>query len=49
MGMTIIKHSNGYEISMDSYIEDILKMYGERVKEFMKYGIVPEEKNTHIK
>ncbi len=35
MGMTIIKHSNGYEISMDSYIEDVLKMYGERVKEFM--------------
>jgi hypothetical protein len=30
--MTIIKVPNGFEISMKSYVEDILKFYGKEVK-----------------
>jgi len=32
LGMTIIKVPNGFEISMKSYVEDILKFYGKEVK-----------------
>jgi len=32
LGMTIVKKSNGFEISMKSYVEDIMKLYGKQLR-----------------
>jgi hypothetical protein len=31
LGMTIVKKPNGYELSMRSYIEDMIKLYGKKI------------------
>jgi hypothetical protein len=39
--MTILKTKDGYEISMQSYIEDILQLYAKKLKEY----VVPTRPN----
>jgi hypothetical protein len=35
LGMTIIKRSEGFEICMQSYIKEILKLYGRKVRDYV--------------
>jgi hypothetical protein len=35
LGMTIVKKDFGYELCMQSYVDDILKFYGKNVREYM--------------
>jgi hypothetical protein len=35
LGMTIVKHDNGFEIDMKTYIEETIQLYGKRVKEYV--------------
>jgi hypothetical protein len=35
LGMTILKTSNGYEISMTPYIDEVLQLYGKEVRTCM--------------
>jgi hypothetical protein len=35
LGMTVIKTVEGFEVSMKSYIEDILELYGKKLREYV--------------
>jgi hypothetical protein len=35
LGMTVIKTAEGYEVSMKSYIDDILEHYGKKLREYV--------------